>query len=168
MFRSTLSNSWGVCVCVLGSVKRTGCLPPYVRSVQGSWENKVLRGLLCYCYHPPPWFVFEDRKYESDCSPRGMWQWFILKWPLTYPLHPRILSHTTPLLLKHSPLSLGMKIKLPDPVRPGWVHPNPAQHNGPCVLRCVWWTNEKQMDWEEEEEKEEERNRVMQNICEEK
>lgn len=161
--RSTLSNSSGVCVCVfvciLGSIIRTGCLAPYVRSVQGSWENKVLRGPLCYCYLPPPRVVFEDRKYESDRSPRGMWQWFILQWPLTYPLHPRMLSHTTPSALKHSPLSLGPKIKRPDPAQPGSAQPNPAQHNGPCVLRFVWATNEKQMDSVERTEKRRRRKR---------
>lgn len=157
--RSTLSNSWRVCVCVcvfvcvLGSIIRTGCLAPYVRSVRGSWENKVLRGPLCYCYLPPPRVVFEDRKYESDRSPRGMWQWFILWWPLTYPLHPRPLSHTTPLALKHSPLSPGPKIKRPDRAQPGSARPNPAQHNRPCVLRFVLASNEKQMDSEERTQK---------------
>lgn len=43
-----------MCVCILCSSIRTGCLAPYVRSVRGSWENKVVRGLLCYCYLPPP------------------------------------------------------------------------------------------------------------------
>lgn len=83
-----------VFVCILGSILRTGCLAPYVCSVRGNWENKVLRGPLCYCYLLPPRVVFEDRKYESDRSPRGMWQWFIHNWPLTYPLHPRLVSHT--------------------------------------------------------------------------
>lgn len=82
-----------------------------------------------------------------------MWQWFILLRPLTYPLHPRPLSHTTPLALKHSPLSLGPKIKRPDLARPGPAWPNPAQHNRPCVLRFVWASNEKQMDSEERTEK---------------
>lgn len=149
--RSTLSNSCRVCVfvCILGSIIRTGCLTPYVRSVQGSWENKVLRGPRCYCYLPPPQAVFEDRKQESDRSPKGMWQWFILKWPLTYPLHPRPVSHTTPVALKHSPLSPEPKIKRPDPAQPGSARPHQAQHNRPCVLRFVWLSNEKQMDFEE-------------------
>lgn len=137
-----------VYVSILGSIIRTGCLAPYVRSVRGSWENKVLRGPLCYCYLPLPHAVFEDRKYESDRSPRGMWQWFIPWWPLTYPLHPRPLSHTTPLALKHSPLSLGPKIKQPDPTKPGSAHSSPDEHNRPCVLRFVWASNEKQMDSE--------------------
>lgn len=62
--RSTLSNGCRVCVlvCILSSIIRTGCLTPYVHSVQGSWENKDLRGPQCYCYLPPLQAVFEDRK----------------------------------------------------------------------------------------------------------
>lgn len=118
-------------VCILGSIIRTGCLTPYVRSVRGSWENKVLHGCLCYCYLPLPRAVFEDRKYESDRSPRGMWQWFILQWPLTSALHPCMLSHTTPLVLKRSPQSLGPKIKWPDPAQPSSAQSNPASTMDP-------------------------------------
>lgn len=82
-----------------------------------------------------------------------MWQWFILRWPLIYPLHPRLLSHTTPLVLKHSPLSPAPKIKRPDPAQPGSARPNPARHNRLCILRFVWASNEKQMDSEERTER---------------
>lgn len=78
-----------------------------------------------------------------------MWQWFILQWPLIYPLHPRPLSHTTPLALKHSPLSLALKNNRPDPAQPGSAWPNPTQHNRLSILRFVWASNEKQMDSEE-------------------
>lgn len=81
-----------------------------------------------------------------------MWQWFILRWPLTYPLHPRPLSHTTPLALKHSPLSPGQKIKWPDPAQPDSARPNPTHHNSLHTLRFVWASNEKQMDSEERTE----------------
>lgn len=143
-----------VFVCILGSSLRTGCLAPYVRSVRGNWENKVLRGPLCYCYLLPPWVVFEDRKYESDRSPRGMWQWFIRHWPLTYPLHPRMVSHTHSLAPQtHSP---GPKFEN-RPAQPDWAQPNPGSRIEPCTPRFVWVTNEKQMDsgraWEEQTRK---------------
>lgn len=48
-----------------------------------------------------------------------MWQWFMLLWPLTYCLHPHLLSHTTPMALKRSPLSPGSRMKRPDPAQPG-------------------------------------------------
>ena len=125
-----------VFVCILGSSLRTGCLAPYVRSVQGNWENKVFRGPLCYCYLLPPRVVFEDRKYESDRSPRGMWQWFIRHWPLTYPLHPRMVSHTH---------SLGPQTHSPGPkfenraVQPGWAQPNPGSRTEPAPLDLFGW-----------------------------
>lgn len=78
-----------------------------------------------------------------------MWQWFILWWPLIYALRPRLLSHTTPLVLKRSPLSAAPKIKRHDPAQPGSARPNPARHNRLCILRFVWVSNEKQMDSEE-------------------
>lgn len=112
------------------------------------------QGSSCYCYLLPPRVVFEDRKYESDRSPRGMWQWFMRHWPLTYQLHPRKVSHTH---------SLGPQTRSPGPefenrrAQPDWAQPNPGSRIEPRTLRFVWVTNEKQMDsgraWEEETKK---------------
>lgn len=122
-------------VCVLGSIIRTGCLAPYVHSVQGSWENKALHGPRCYCYLPPPRVAFEGRKYKSACGPRGMWQWFILWRPLTSPVHPHMLSHTTP---------SAQNTRSPEPESE--AGPYPSRCNGPSLspeicLASQWKTD---------------------------
>lgn len=132
-------------MCVLGSIIRTGCLAPYVHSVQGSWENMALRGLRCYCYLPPPRVAFEGRKYKSGCGPRGMWQWFLLCRPLTSLVHPHMLSHTTP---------SAPNTHSPEPESEAGTVPVPALRT--FASRFVWPANGKQMDAAERTDKEEE------------
>lgn len=143
-------------MCILGSILRTGCLAPYVRSVQGNWENKVLRSPVLLLPPASPSCVWRQEIWVRLQSEGHV---AMVYTPLTSDLFtppPHGLSHPLPWSSKQSPL--GPSLKIADLALP-------SQHNGRCTLKFVWVTNEKQMisgtAWEQNEEEEDEAGEIF-------
>lgn len=97
-------------VCILGSSLRTGCLAPYVRSVRGNWENKVLRVIATSCL-PELCLKTGNMSHTAVRGACGNGLCATDLWPINST--PARSLTPTPLVLKHAPLGPSLKIDGP-------------------------------------------------------